>query len=169
MREKKYNEEVIDTLTDWINSHLDQRLSIDDIAEKSGYSKWYLQKLFLRYRNETLARYIRKRKLAACVYALKNSSTPIITLAVKYHFESQQSFTRSFKQVMGCTPYVCRRRQLEPHIQAQLEGNINPCALCRQAQPATGGQQRFTSARLAVRNIETAEPCHRGDRACNTS
>ncbi len=39
MRENKYNEEVIDTITDWINNHFDQRLSIDDIAEKSGYSK----------------------------------------------------------------------------------------------------------------------------------
>ena len=54
MREKKYNEEVIDSVTEWINTHLDQRLSIDDIAEKAGYSKWYLQKLFARCRNEKL-------------------------------------------------------------------------------------------------------------------
>nr|MBA2817399.1 Multiple antibiotic resistance protein MarA [Candidatus Pantoea persica] len=26
MREKKYNEEVIDTLTDWINSHLESAI-----------------------------------------------------------------------------------------------------------------------------------------------
>lgn len=157
MREKKYNEEVIDSITDWINSHLDQRLSIDDIAEKSGYSKWYLQKLFARCRNETLARYIRQRKLAACVYALKSSSTPIITLAMKYHFESQQSFTRSFKQVMGCTPYVCRKRQLDAQTQAQLEGNTNPCELCRQAQPAAGHSTRFTAARLEIRNTDSDE------------
>jgi AraC-like DNA-binding protein len=160
MGEKKYNEEVIDSITEWINSHLDQRLSIDDIAEKSGYSKWYLQKLFARCRNETLARYIRKRKLAACVHALKSSSTPIITLAVKYHFESQQSFTRSFKQVMGCTPYVCRKRQLDPHIQAQLEGNINPCELCRQAQPVARDNKRFTAARLDIRHLDAAEACN---------
>ena len=160
MREKKYNEEVIDSVTEWINNHLDQRLSIDDIAEKSGYSKWYLQKLFARCRNETLARYIRKRKLAACVHPLKSSNTPIITLAMKYHFESQQSFTRSFKQVMGCTPYVCRKRQLDPETQALLEGNINPCELCRQAQPAVNNHNRFTSARLDIRNIDIAEACN---------
>lgn len=157
MREKKYNEEVIDSVTEWINTHLDQRLSIDDIAEKAGYSKWYLQKLFARCRNETLARYIRKRKLADCVHALKSSHTPIITLAMKYHFESQQSFTRSFKQVMGCTPYVCRKRQLDPDIQARLEGYINPCELCRQAQPVVNTHKRFISSRLDVRNIDTGE------------
>lgn len=157
MREKKYNEEVIDTITNWINNHLDHRLSIDDIAEKSGYSKWYLQKLFARCRNETLARYIRKRKLAACVHELKNSQVPIITLAVKYHFESQQSFTRSFKQVMGCTPYVCRRQQLDAQTQAQLEGNSNPCALCRQAQPASRASERYSAKRLNIRTVDADE------------
>ncbi|MEZ3500858.1 helix-turn-helix domain-containing protein [Pantoea sp. KPR_PJ] len=157
MCDKKHNEEVIDTITDWINNHLDKRLSIDDIAEKAGYSKWYLQKLFARRRNETLARYIRKRKLAACVHELKNSSVPIITLAVKYHFESQQSFTRSFKQVMGCTPFVCRKHQLDAHTQAQLEGNVDPCALCRQAQPASSIAKGYTANRLAIRTLDTGE------------
>lgn len=113
MNENKYNESVIIFVTEWINENLDQRLSIDDIAEKAGYSKWYLQKLFSRYNDETLARYIRKKKLISCINDLKNSRTPIINLAVKYHFESQQSFTRSLKQMMGCTPSVCRKRQMK--------------------------------------------------------
>jgi len=58
MNDNKYNESVIVSITEWINHNLDQRLSIDDISEKAGYSKWYLQKLFARYHNETLARYI---------------------------------------------------------------------------------------------------------------
>lgn len=137
MNESKYNESVIVSVTEWINNNLDQRLSVDDIAEKAGYSKWYLQKLFARYHDETLARYIRKRKLAACVNDLKNSRTPIISLALKYHFESQQSFTRSFKQLMGCTPSVCRRRALDEAARQQLAGTDNPCALCSYAQGRT--------------------------------
>ncbi|MBE5253127.1 MAG: helix-turn-helix domain-containing protein [Enterobacterales bacterium endosymbiont of Blomia tropicalis] len=150
MSDKKYNEGVIISLTLWINNHLDQRLTVDDIAEKAGYSKWYLQKLFARYQNETLARYIRKRKLAACVHDLKNSNAPIIGLAIKYHFESQQSFTRAFKHVMGCTPRVCRKRQLDAETQAQLADCPHPCALCMQATTAranpvcSGPTQRST-------------------------
>ncbi|MEG3110885.1 MULTISPECIES: helix-turn-helix domain-containing protein [Pantoea] len=150
MNENKYNEGVIISITEWINNNLNQRLSINDIAEKSGYSKWYLQKLFARYHHETLARYIRKRKLAACVHDLKNSNAPIISLAVKYHFESQQSFTRSFKQVMGCTPSVCRKRQLNAETQAQLEKSHNPCALCfhstKQEIMRCGSSQRMALA-----------------------
>ncbi|MEG3127528.1 helix-turn-helix domain-containing protein [Pantoea cypripedii] len=131
MQERKYNEGVIDSVTHWIEDNLDQRLSIDDIAQKSGYSKWYLQKLFARCHNETLARYIRKKKLTACIVELKNSDATIISLAVKYHFESQQSFTRSFKQMMGCTPLHCRRKQLRGERKQQLATSDDPCALCR--------------------------------------
>ncbi|MGG6136860.1 helix-turn-helix domain-containing protein [Pantoea allii] len=132
MNENKYNESVIISVTEWINKNLDQRLSIDDIAEKAGYSKWYLQKLFSRYNNETLARYIRRKKLIACINDLKYSSAPIISLAVKYHFESQQSFTRSFKQMMGCTPSVCRKRQLLDD--SNQDANTHPCSLCSRAE-----------------------------------
>ena len=134
MMQQKYNEGVIDSVTKWILQNLDQRLSIDDIAEKSGYSKWYLQKLFARYHNETLARYIRKKKLVSCVAELKYSNAPIISLAVKYHFESQQSFTRSFKQVMGCTPLFCRKRQLSADTQQAFQLSDDPCAICRKQE-----------------------------------
>lgn len=45
---QKYNQQVIAIIKEWITDNLEQRLSIDDIAKKSGYSKWYLQKLFAR-------------------------------------------------------------------------------------------------------------------------
>ena len=137
MNENKYNESVIISITEWINHNLDQRLSVDDIAEKAGYSKWYLQKLFARYHNETLARYIRKKKLNACINDLKNSRTPIISLALKYHFESQQSFTRSFKQIMGCTPSACRKRLMNEDAKQQMSDTDDPCARCSYVRPGS--------------------------------
>lgn len=130
MRAEKYNQSVIKTLTTWIDANLNQRLSVDDIASKAGYSKWYLQKLFAQCTNETLASYIRKRKMIACVNDLKNSNIAIIQLAVKYHFDSQQSFTRAFKKNMGCTPYACRKLKLSAEGHALLETSTNPCGVC---------------------------------------
>ncbi|WP_312240541.1 helix-turn-helix domain-containing protein [Pantoea sp.] len=135
MEETKYNESVIDTLTLWINDNLENRLSIDDIAQKAGYSKWYLQKLFVKYHHESLARYIRKKKLVACIKALKSTPVPIITLAVKFHFESQQSFTRSFKGITGCTPYQCRKRRLSQATMQQFRSDSDPCTVCKREYP----------------------------------
>lgn len=137
MSENKYNESVIISVTEWINNNLGQRLSVDDIAIKAGYSRWNLQKLFARYHNETLARYIRKKKLNASLNDLKNSRTPIISLALKYHFESQQSFTRSFKQIMGCTPSVCRKRLMNEDAKQQMDEVDDPCALCSYVRPGS--------------------------------
>ena len=38
--------EIISTLIEWIDEHIDQPLNIDVVAKKSGYSKWYLQRMF---------------------------------------------------------------------------------------------------------------------------
>ena len=152
MMQQKYNEGVIDSVTSWIMDNLDQRLSVDDIAVKAGYSKWYLQKLFARYHNETLARYIRKKKLVCCVSELKYSKLPIISLAVKYHFESQQSFTRSFKQVMGCTPLFCRKRKLDGEAQQQIRASDDPCAICRQASFSLSEREKNVSPPVTVNN-----------------
>lgn len=153
MNENNYNESVIVSITEWINNNLDQRLSVDDIAEKAGYSKWYLQKLFARYHNETLARYIRKKKINASVNDLKNSRTPIINLALRYHFESQQSFTRSFKQIMGCTPSACRKRLKKDEAKQKMTGVDDPCALCSYARPGSLNPSCGVTARTVTPSV----------------
>ena len=40
MTDKK---EIIDVLIVWMENHIDERLDIDTLAKKSGYSKWHLQ------------------------------------------------------------------------------------------------------------------------------
>jgi len=37
---------IITDLIGWIEENLSTTLSLDDIAGKSGYSKWYLQRMF---------------------------------------------------------------------------------------------------------------------------
>ena len=37
---------IIHDLLDWIETHLDQPLLLDNVAAKSGYSKWHLQRMF---------------------------------------------------------------------------------------------------------------------------
>ncbi|MDI5036054.1 AraC family transcriptional regulator, partial [Salmonella enterica subsp. enterica serovar Montevideo] len=40
---------------------MDQPLNIDVVAKKSGYSKWYLQRMFRTVTHQTLGEYIRQR------------------------------------------------------------------------------------------------------------
>ena len=37
---------IIRDLLTWLEGHLDQPLSLDNVAAKAGYSKWHLQRMF---------------------------------------------------------------------------------------------------------------------------
>lgn len=57
------HQQIIQTLIEWIDEHIDQPLNIDVVAKKSGYSKWYLQRMFRTVTHQTLGEYIRQRRL----------------------------------------------------------------------------------------------------------
>lgn len=47
---------IIRDLLIWLEGHLDQPLSLDNVAAKAGYSKWHLQRMFKDVTGQLLAR-----------------------------------------------------------------------------------------------------------------
>lgn len=104
-----YQQQVIASLLAWIEQNLDQPLTLDDIAAKSGYSKWHLQRLFKELTGEILGTYARRRRLTAAARELRLTSHGVAFIADKYQFDSQQTFTRCFKKQFGMPPAGYRR------------------------------------------------------------
>ncbi len=104
-----YQEEVITQLLAWIEQSLDQPLTLDNIAAKSGYSKWHLQRMFKQYTGQVLGAYARRRRLTAAARELRLTSATVVCIADKYQFDSQQTFTRGFKKQFGLPPAAYRR------------------------------------------------------------
>lgn len=102
-------EQVIHTLTHWIDKNLDRPLRIDDIAQHAGYSKWHLQRLFLQYKGESLGRYIRIRKLQMAAHDLRNTNEKVFDICLRYGFDSQQTFTRIFTKTFHQPPGAWRK------------------------------------------------------------
>lgn len=103
------HQEIINSLLQWIDDHIDQPLNIDTVARKSGYSKWYLQRMFRSVTQQTLADYIRLRRLALAADALKNTQKPIFDIAMDVGFISQQTFSRVFRREFATTPSSYRQ------------------------------------------------------------
>lgn len=101
--------QVIETLIEWIDNNLHQPLRIDDIARHAGYSKWHLQRLFLQYTGESLARYIRLRKLRLAARDLRTTNAKVFDIGLKYGFDSQQTFTRIFTRTYHLPPGAYRK------------------------------------------------------------
>ncbi|WCG82601.1 MDR efflux pump AcrAB transcriptional activator RobA [Pectobacterium sp. A5351] len=100
---------IIRDLLNWLESHLDQPLSLDNVAAKAGYSKWHLQRMFKDVTGHAIGSYIRARRLTKAAVALCLTSRPILDIALQYRFDSQQTFTRAFKKQFTQTPASYRR------------------------------------------------------------
>ncbi|WP_337048424.1 helix-turn-helix domain-containing protein [Serratia fonticola] len=112
---------IIHDLLNWIENHLDQPLLLDNVAAKSGYSKWHLQRMFRSTTGHALGSYIRERRLSKAAQALRATPRPILDIALQFHFDSQPSFSRAFKKQFGETPAVYRRTPQQDEVALSSE------------------------------------------------
>lgn len=68
---------IIRDLLIWLEGHLDQPLSLDNVAAKAGYSKWHLQRMFKDVTGHAIGAYIRARRLSKSAVALRLTARPL--------------------------------------------------------------------------------------------
>lgn len=110
----KLQKSVIEDLTQWISDNLEKPLRIEDISVVSGYSKWHLQRLFLKEVGKPLGRYLREKKLAQAASDLITTDEAILDIALKYGFSTQQAFTRIFARYYQVPPGIWRTQNKHP-------------------------------------------------------
>ncbi|MFS1537948.1 MAG: helix-turn-helix domain-containing protein [Candidatus Phlomobacter fragariae] len=105
------SENVINDIINWLESQLQRNkgIKIDTIANKSGYSKWHLQRIFKQLKGCTLGAYVRKRRLLEAAKLLREDKFSILDIALQYGFSSQATFTRIFKKHFNTTPAKFRQ------------------------------------------------------------
>lgn len=82
---------------DYIENNLDGEIDYEIAASKACCSVFYFQRMFSFIADVTLSEYIRRRRLTLAAFELQNSKVKIIDLAVKYGYDSPDSFTRAFQ------------------------------------------------------------------------
>ncbi len=95
---------------DHIHNHLDETLTVESLAEKSCWSRWQFQRVFNHFTGLTVAQYIRELRLSQAAELLLTSKQKQLDIALICGFDSEVSFSRSFRQMFGCTPGQYRRR-----------------------------------------------------------
>ena len=97
----------IDSISDaiqYIEDHITEELTVDMIAEKVNLSSYYFQKGFTMLCGFTIAEYIRNRRLFLAGNELLEGNAKIIDIAMKYGYDSPDSFTKAFTRFHGVTP-----------------------------------------------------------------
>ncbi|MGF6376544.1 AraC family transcriptional regulator [Clostridiales Family XIII bacterium PM5-7] len=101
--------ECISGAIDFIEENITEEITIEDIANKMHISPFYFQKGFSMLCDFTVADYIRCRRLALAGSEIAASDDKIIDIAIKYGYDSPDSFTKAFYRFHGCTPSAVRK------------------------------------------------------------
>lgn len=93
----------------FIESHLQEPVSLYQLAQVSGYSPYHAAHLFRRALGISPLAYWRKCRLSAAAMRLRDASDPILSIALDYQFDSHEGFTRAFASQFGMSPSVYRK------------------------------------------------------------
>jgi AraC family transcriptional regulator len=95
-----YSEVTRETIR-YIEEHLLDAWLLDHYAKEVGYSKFHLSRVFKRETGIAISEYVRKRRLAIAAMYLLFSDKSLLQIALSLQFQSQEAFTRSFKELYG--------------------------------------------------------------------
>ena len=92
----------------YIESVLDSEIDEDKITHLSTYSYPMFSRLFSILTDTPLSEYIRSRRLTEAAVLLRDTNIKVIDIAMKYGYESSDSFGTAFKKFHGFTPSEVR-------------------------------------------------------------
>ena len=91
--------EAIEQSLTYIEEHLAEEISTEELANSVGLSPFYFQRLFKRLVNKPIQEYVKLRRLAKVIENLESTNQRILDIALDYGFSSHANFTRAFKEI----------------------------------------------------------------------
>ena len=100
----------IQTCCTYVNEHICDRLTIHDLAKRTGYSPDHLTRKFQKEFGEPLKDYILKTKIQRAQLLLTTTAVPLNDIAAMLSFSSASHFSQVFRRYAGETPSAYRAR-----------------------------------------------------------
>jgi AraC family transcriptional regulator len=92
-------------LLDYIDRHLDNALSVEELSREANFSRFHFQRQFSHYVGMSVTRYVQLLRLRRASHQLVfQAHRRIIDIALDAGFENPESFSRAFKNCFGQTP-----------------------------------------------------------------
>lgn len=117
------NADTIKRLIDYIEEHIDEDISLEDLAQEAGYSMYHLHRMFSGLVGFTVHQYIVRRKLTESARKLILSDESVIDISMDAGYESQQAYTLAFKNMYKMSP--ARFRKIHEFRPIQLKFDIS--------------------------------------------
>ena len=109
----------------FMDSHLCDDISADDVAAEIFMSPFYFQRGFKILTGMTPAEYIRNRRLYLAALDVLGGKEKVIDIALKYRYETPESFTRAFTRFHGVSPVQLKKSPQSLNIFLPLKITIS--------------------------------------------
>jgi AraC family transcriptional regulator len=93
----------------YIEENLLEDIDFKEVARRAYCSEDHFQRMFSYLAGISLSEYIRRRRLSLAAFELMNRKVRILDVAIKYGYNSPDSFTRAFQCLHGITPSEARK------------------------------------------------------------
>ena len=125
----------------YIEDNLEDEINLEQAAQMACCSVYHFQRMFSFITEFSLSEYIRRRRLTLAAMELQQTDIRIIDLAVKYGYDSHESFSRAFQKVHGILPSLARKKGIRlkayPRISFQItiKGDVEMNYRIEETQP----------------------------------
>lgn len=101
----------IQKIINFIEDNIETELNSEILSRKIFTSSFYFQRMFAILCECTVGEYIRNRRMTLSGDEILNGNKSIMEIAIKYGYESNESFTRAFARFHGATPSSARKNK----------------------------------------------------------
>jgi AraC-like DNA-binding protein len=115
----------------YIENNLTNDISVDDVSNHVYASSFNFQRVFNLVTGMTIGDYIRNRRLSLAGQELLHTKNRIIDVAMRYQYDTQESFSKAFTRFHGFTPSSVRKQKCQIKvfhpltIQVTIQGGFN--------------------------------------------
>lgn len=120
---------IVLSVIEKIESRLEKKenISVDEVADISGFTKRYIQKIFKEQIKMNISSYIKRRRLTKAAILIKLTKKSIYHIAMDLNFSTQQAFTRAFSREFNVSPLNYRNSEYFDFSMLLPNRAIKPC------------------------------------------
>ena len=99
----------IQSAIDYVEANITEEIDFEEVARKALSSSFHFQRVFGILCGFSLGDYIRMRRLSLAGEELSKGNAKIIDIALKYGYDTPESFSRAFTRFHGIAPSEAKR------------------------------------------------------------